>query len=538
MSGPGVGVAAPRRRRPAVPLVLALVVGLVIAVAVVVMASRDSSPPSPPASPGVFRAAVVRPASLDPAAARTVDELLVVDQLFDSLTAYDPVTLEPVPALAASWSGSVDQQHWDFTLRAGAVFSDGSPVTSADVKASLERVARAGGGSAAADLLETVTGYRAFAVDGSASSLAGVVASAPDVVHFDLDAPMSVLPSVLGSPALSVMPAALASSGAAFPSAPIGSGPFRLVSSSASSLVLEPSPGVSAKSRRLEFRLFDDKAAAYSAFVEGVVHWSEVPTDQVTAAAERFGRSAFKPYLAELFYAFNLRSPAFADVRLREAVVRAVDRAAIISSVYGGSVRAADGLLVEGMPGHQAACGDRCRFDVARARALVAELGSVPTLSLDFEDDKTQTAVATAIRDDLVEVGLTVELRPKPLAEYQTFAVSGGAGVFRLGWVAPYPSPDAVLSPLFRSGSPNNLTGFSSAAVDGLLASARSSADPAARVSAWQEAERVILAELPVIPLGQFEVQSVASPRVRGLVVTSTGTFDGRNVWLASGSSS
>jgi ABC-type transport system substrate-binding protein len=239
--------------------------------------------------------------------------------------------------------------------------------------------------------------------------------------------------------------------------------------------------------------------------------------------------------VAELFYAFNLRSPAFADARLREAIVRAVDRSSIIASVYGGAVRPADGLVVEGMPGHQPApCGSLCSFDVARAKALVAELGgSVPELQLDFEDDKTQTAVATAIQKNLADIGLTVALRPKPLAEYQKFAVTGEQSIFRLGWIAPFPSPDAVLSPLFLTGSPNNLTGFSSPGVDAALSAARSSADPAARVAAYQDAERQVLAQLPVIPIAQFEVQSVASPRVRGLVVTSTGSFDGRTVWLA-----
>jgi oligopeptide transport system substrate-binding protein len=352
------------------------------------------------------------------------------------------------------------------------------------------------------------------------------------VVHVDLDTPLSVLPSVLGSPALGVVPASVASP---FPAAPVGSGPFLVSSSSESTLVLERSPGAATRSPRLEFRLFDDKAAAYSAFVAGDVDWSEVPADQVASAASRFGRSAFKPYVAELFYAFNLRSPAFADPRLREAIVRAVDRSSIIASVYGGAVRPADGLVVEGMPGHQPApCGTACSFDVARAKALVAELGgSVPELQLDFEDDKTQTAVATAIQKNLADVGLTVALRPKPLAEYQKFAVTGEQSIFRLGWIAPFPSPDAVLSPLFLTGSPNNLTGFSSPGVDAALSAARSSADPAARVASYQDAERQVLAQLPVIPIAQFEVQSVASPRVRGLVVTSTGSFDGRTVWLA-----
>ena len=485
----------------------------------------------------------MRPATLDPAKARTVDELLVADQLFDSLAAYDPTTLEPVPSLASSWTASDDQLHWDFTLRAGAIFSDGSPVTAADVKATLDRIARKGSGSSVSDLLELVTGYEAVAVDGTATELAGVVATSASVVRIDLDAPWSVLPSALANPAFGVLPKAVVDAGGELPAEPVTSGPFVVSTSADDVLSLSPAKGVSAKSKRLDFRLFDDKAAAYDAMVAGRVDWSEVPPDRIEEAAKRFGRSRFKPYVAELFYAFNLRDARFADVRVREAIVRAVDRAAILRDVYDGSVRPTDSLVVEGLAGHQAeACAGKCGFDVERSKALLAEVaaagGTLPELEIDFEDDVTQTAVATAIQKDLAAVGITATLRPKPLAEYQQFAVSGSQQLFRLGWIAPYPSPDAVLVPLFSSTSPNNLTGFASGTVDEALRAARSTADAAQRVEHYRAAEKEILAALPIIPIGQFEIQSVASERVRGLTVTSAGSFDGRSVWVASGSSS
>lgn len=491
---------------------------------------------------GLFRAAIVRPASLDPSRAKTVDELLLADQLFDSLTAADPETLEPVPALAASWTATPDQLHWDFTLRPGAKFSDGSAVTSADVKASLDRVARKASGSSVADLLELVSGYRAVAVDGSSTTLSGVIASAPDVVHVDLDSPWSVLPSVLSNPAFGVLPASVANADvAAFPTgAPlVTSGPYRVTSATRSALSLAPVAGVPVKTPKAEFRLFDDKAAAYDALVAGRVDWSEVPPDRLDDAAERFGRSRFRPYVAELFYAFNLRSPKFADARFREAIVRAVDRASILADVYGGTVRSSAGVVPAGLAGNQPdPCGGRCAYAPDRSKELLAAMAAegvaVPEVAIDFDADPTQTAVATAIQRDLAAVGITATLRGRPLSEYQQFAVSGQQELFRLGWIAPYPSADGVLTPLFQTGFPNNLTGFSSAAVDELLRAARADGDAASRTSRWQEAERAVLAELPIVPIGQFEIQSAASKRVRGLAVTATGTFDLRSVSVGS----
>ena len=69
--------------------------------------------------------------------------------------------------------------------------------------------------------------------------------------------------------------------------------------------------------------------------------------------------------------------------------------------------------------------------------------------------------------------------------------------------------------------------------LDELLRAAR--ADPSAegRVARWQQAEAAVLAELPIVPIGQFALQSAASERVSGLVLTATGTFDARTVSVA-----
>jgi ABC-type oligopeptide transport system substrate-binding subunit len=518
------------RRRAAGRIALAV---LVVATAACNRSGGDKKTPA-----AAFRAAVVRPATLDPAQARTVDELLIADQLFDTLSAHDPATHEPAPALAASWTASEDQQHWDFTLRPGAVFSDGSAITSADVKATLERIARKDSKSSVSDLLELVTGYAAVAVDGSTTDLAGVLAPSPNIVHVDLDQPWSLLPSALANPAFGVVPASLAAPGATFPDGPpVGSGPFKVVQRSATSIELAVSGGARTKSKRIEFRLFDDKAASYEAFKARQVDWSEVPADRVVEAGARYGNRLFRSYVAELFYAFNLHNPKFADLRVREAIVRAVDRDAIVKKVYAETVKPLSGLLVDGLGGQQEGVCPLCGHDPERAKALVAAVAAegraFPELQIDFEDDKTQTAVATAIRDDLSAVGITATLRPKSLADYQQFAVSGEQELFRLGWIAPYPSADAILTPLFETGVPNNLTGYSSAAVDDRLRAARAANTPAARSEAFRAAERAVLADLPILPIAQFHLQSVASSRVRGLDVTATGTFDGRNVWVA-----
>jgi ABC-type oligopeptide transport system substrate-binding subunit len=99
--------------------------------------------------------------------------------------------------------------------------------------------------------------------------------------------------------------------------------------------------------------------------------------------------------------------------------------------------------------------------------------------------------------------------------------------------VGGFGSPDAYLTPLFRSTSVDNLVGLASPAVDALLAEARASADPGARAVSWGEAERQVLAAAVVVPIAQFRTQVVVSEAVGGLEHALDGTVDWPEVWLA-----
>lgn len=479
--------------------------------------------PDLPVKGGTLRVGVTPLGTLDPAQARTVDQLLVADQLFDSLTTFDAKTGEAAPALAARWQASPDLKQWDFVLRPGATFSNGRPVTAADVQYSLERVKNPGSGSPGADLLATV---------------AGITAPAADTVHIELQQPWSVLPLVLSSPVFGVVPKeAVEAAAPAFADRPVGSGPFQVADRKDDVVSLSPSPNSPALLAGIEFVQAADVAAGYRLFTEGKLDVAQAPPQEVDSAARRYGRDAFRPYLAELFYGFNLKSPKLADVRFREAIVRGIDRGAIVRAVYGNTVNPADGIVVEGLSAHQKdPCGERCRHDPARARALLAEAFGAsppPEVQLAYDEDEAQQAVAKAIEAALAEVGIKVVLAPKALKDYKDYAVSGQQELFRLGWIARYPSADDFIPPLFMTGSPNNLTGFSAPAVDDQLRAARAEADPAKRAELYRAAERAVMEAVPVIPVAHFRLHTVLSRRVQALNLTSAGTFDGAVVWLA-----
>jgi oligopeptide transport system substrate-binding protein len=500
---------------------------------------------------GVLRVGVVGPEgepaaerlqSLDPAQARSLSELLAAEQLFESLTSYDPATLDVRPGLAAGWEVTPDQLHWSFTLRPGITFTNGRPITSADVQYTLERIARKGSTSPAAVQLEVVGGFRAFNVDGTAANLAGVSAPAPNVVRIDLDQPLSSLPAVLGSAVFGIVPREAVEAqppAPPFAERPVGSGQFHVRGRDRNAVQLRRTPGSGALLTGVDLVLHRNQTAAYDAFVRGELDWSPVPLSRVDETKRAKGRLVAKPYLAELFYGFNLKNLKFFEPRFREAITRAIDRDAIVRDVYSSTVRPVNGLVPQGTPGHQPdPCGEKCRYDPAKAKELVAAAfgSSPPQVAIDYDEDPTQAMIAKEMQADLSAVGIPAIVRPHPPGEYLKFAVSGQQELFRLGWIGAYPSADAFLAPLFVSGLPDNVTGLTVPEIDQLLKGARAEPSEARRTELYRQAERKIMEQLPIIPIAQFDTRAVVGSRVRGLVVTATGTFDASRVWLAAAS--
>ena len=496
-------------------------------------AALRSERPEPPDRGRVLRVGVTRLPTLDPAQARTPDQVLVAEQLFDGLTAVDPATLEPVPALASRWQASADQRQWDFVLRAGATFSNGRPITSADVKYTLERVARGGSGS---QLLQLVTGFDPFHKN-AAPQLVGVTTPSLDIVHISLDQPWAALPLVLSNPLFGVVAreSVEAQAGPTIADEPVASGPFEVDRVRGQTIYLVPAAGISTRLTGIDLVRFDDEGTAYQAFKDGDLDFARVPRDEVSDAGRRYGREGFRPYLAELFYAFNLKNPKFGDPRFREAIVRAINRRAIVTAIYQGTVRPTDSTVLEGVQGFQENACDRCGYDPGLARALLADIFKgrpPPPVAIDYDDDAAQEAIAKSIQASLQGVGIPVALRPKGFRDFDAFALSGEAELFRSGWFAYYPSADAILPPLFESGSLNNLTGFANPGVDAQLRAARAEPNQARRVELFKQVDRAVMSQLPVVPIAQFNVHSVVSKRAKGLRLDNQGSFDATPVRL------
>jgi ABC-type oligopeptide transport system substrate-binding subunit len=322
--------------------------------------------------------------------------------------------------------------------------------------------------------------------------------------------------------------------------APVGSGPFRFVRRRGTTIELH----VAREVRRgtpwldaIDLVPYPSVAAAYAAFEAGKVDVAPLTRAESEDADRRGERLVAGPYLAVSFYALSLHDPKLADVRFREAIVRALDARTLVTAGYGATAQVAGGLIPLGVPaGPTNACRARCDHDPTESRRLLATVfpnGKVPPIVIDFDDDPIQRAVAQAMQRDLAAVGIPALPRPHPVADYSAFLALGGGELFRLGWVADYPSSEAFLAPLFSAGAPANVVGLKSEAFAIALRAAEAEQDERRRIGDFARAETAVLSQYVAAPVAQFETRMVIGPLVRGMRLDPFGAFDGAAVWLA-----
>ena len=480
---------------------------------------------------GTLAIALLDPGPLDPARADSLEDEIVLGNLFDGLTTIDPNGAVR-PATAASWTSDPTLRRWEFRLRPDARWSDGSPVRSADFTFAWQRLAdpRAKPApSPARTLLSGVAGYRAF-VAGRTRTIAGLTTPDPATLVVRLDHPFADLPALVAALPLSPLPPTLVGPDpAAYLTRPIGNGPFRLAAPARPGrpLALDRNPayrGAPALLDRVSVQTVPDEQTAWLELQNGQVSFAPVPPDQLAAARTVYGPSPDGrtrpgllqgPTLTTWQLDFNLRSKPGKDPRWRQAVSLAIDRDDLAATLAG---TAATGLVPPATPGWGTGSGSggsgaaavcpACAYDPARARSLLdrSKAGSAAT-TLAVPPGAEARQLATLLAGDLAAAGVDLTVIPAPTGETPLTLVRR---------VAPYPRPDPSLTGSFATSPP----------AKHLLDQARATPDDPARLTLYHQAEAAILADLPVTPLLIDHHAAVLAPGPQGFELTPWGTLD------------
>lgn len=505
---------------------------------------------SGPESGGVAYTFVREPASLDPAAVLTPGDLLVVEQIFDPLTALGSGS-SVVPAAADRWDVDESVRVFTFHLRRSGRFHDGTPVTAASFKRAWERVAdqRRDGASSAHRLLDLVVGIER-ARDGE--GLEGVVAVDDHTLRVVLSAPFAEFPEVVSHPSLSPLPQVALDRPDDFDRMPIGNGPFRMAEpwQPGQFIRLEAADGHPSRPRlaQVVLRIYegeDSVRLAYEDFERGRLDLAPVPDGSMRSAIADIGRSHdgyTGPGVLDgatstgVFYTFNVEIEPFGDPAVRQALASLVDREALL----GGAIHrsSATSIVLPGLGGYEPGPCEFCTMDPDRARELLAGRELTP-IDLVYYDHPDHRGIAERYQAD-VNAALgegTLTLRALPRAEWLEAIRSGEVGFFLSGWSPEYPSPGAYLQPLFhpeRVGT-DNLSRYHDEDVASLLGRARSADDVRVRHELYRQAEARLLEQMTVIPLFFYRHSVVVSDRIDGFFLHPMGRADLSRVSLVDG---
>ena len=496
------------------------------------------------------------PLTLDPALSTESRSAQYIRHIFGGLVRLDSA-LEPAEDLA-TWTVSEDGMTYTFTIKEGASFHDGSPVTAQDVVYSWERALSPDllipGG--ALSYLDDIVGAREYAA-GEAESISGVATQGDDTLIVTIDAPKSYFLAKLSHTYASVLkednvyivtpatPASTVNSDAddAESSAEppwwhtaIGTGPYRLEAFvNGRAMHLSAHEGYQGEQPNVRDVVYLFHSGLPIAMVrEGVVDATTLTVRGYQGLQEEqdplLDNVTVTPELSVFYLGFNTTIDPFNDPDVRRAFLWSLDREEIYGEDSGEAV-IAQGFMPPGLPGYDENIAE-IPYDPVRAKALFdsTEYGQMEdrppiVVALGGKIDPTQRAAFAMWQENL---GVRIVYQEFSRSYYYNLSriLEGnedivGANMYEYGWIADYPDPHNFLDTLFHTASNNNAGKAGTPEIDALLEQARTAGDD--RLELYRQIEWALVDEAVAVPLRFGAEYLLVADQVRNLVVDAQG---------------
>ncbi|MDX1442325.1 MAG: peptide ABC transporter substrate-binding protein [Gammaproteobacteria bacterium] len=470
------------------------------------------------------------PATLDPHTAHGVPARNIQRDLFEGLLR-ETADGGYEPGVAERWTVSPNGLKYTFHLRDDARWSNGDPVTAGDFVFSFRRAASPGTGGVVAETLFPISNARAVLRGEQPPEALGVSASGPRELVIELHRPAGYFLHLLTHP--STFPVHAESlrehSDWTRPGKLVSNGAYQLVDWRVqSAITLEKNPHYwdvdNVAIERVQFLPVEDLNAELSRFAAGELDITYgVPIGRLNRLRQEYADELrVAPWFGTYYLGINTTRPPLDDVRLRKALTLAIDRDVLARDVVGGGETAAY-HWVPPLPDYRSPAPEWATWSQARreteARKLVAELDSAVPARIQLlyntrdRDQRVVTAVAAMWRRVL---GIETELRNEEWKVYlQSRRQLDRTETFRSGWIGDYPDPYAFAE-LLHSTHGMNEFGWNNPRYDALLTEAASAGSESRRHELLRQAEEILLAELPLIPLFHYSKARLVSDEVGG----------------------
>jgi peptide/nickel transport system substrate-binding protein len=451
----------------------------------------------------------------------------VMSVLFSQLTRIDPQSKRPVADLATNFEVSTDGLSWVFQLNNKAKWHDGQAVTADDVIFTFAEVAKASNASP---------------LRGQFANIKQVEKVDTNTVRFVLSAPLMSFPVLLAvSNSFGMLPKHVLE-GKDLTKAtefnnqrPIGSGPFKMTSVVGGSHVeltanedfYRGRPNIDS----VVFRIVPDANVRVAQLKSGELHWDIIDSASMPAVqSDRNLKVMEIPTVESNFFQINYRLELFKDKRLRQALIYALDRQAMMTAAAGGRGQLMAGTIPPAVTFWHNADLKPYPFDAAKAKSLLAEAGWTPgsdgiltkggqKLSFKFTFDSTgefKKQLSVLAQQYWKAIGVQADLQEIDRAVYSKELMEGTFGVTMTNRRTPQWDPD-VQNRFYVTNGGSNFGKYSNPKVDELLIAAAKEVSVDKRKALYREYDQVIFDDAHVIH-GYFPNElSVNNVKLKGL---------------------
>jgi oligopeptide transport system substrate-binding protein len=473
----------------------------------------------------------------------------VIDNIFTGLVTLDDATAQASMANADSIT-TTDAQNYDIKLKPGWKFTDGTAITAKSYVDAWNWGAYAPNGALNGPFFAEIQGYNdlnppaaskgATPPTPTVKEMSGLKVVSDTEFTVKLTSPYSPWMQKLAYHVFDPMPASFYADPKAFGRNPIGDGPFKFVSwQDNASIVLTRNDSYSGdakpKIKDVTIKLYQDSDAAYADLQTGNLDFMDtLPTSALAGGkykTDLSDRDLSKPSPIVQTITFPLYDKAYQSADLRHAISMAIDRDSITKVIFSGSRAPSKAYSSPAVAGYDdSTCGEFCVYDPAKAKALFDKAGGFKgALTLSYNADGDHKAWTEAACNNISQaLGVACTATPVPtFADFRKgINQKAETGMFRSGWIYDFPNLENGLSPLYSTGGSSNDSGYSNAAFDKALADAASKTDPKASQAGYVDAEKLLVKDMPAVPLWSQTQIAGFSAKLVNPKITSTSELD------------
>ncbi|MET9323748.1 ABC transporter substrate-binding protein [Streptomyces sp. NPDC003038] len=471
----------------------------------------------------------------------------VLNALFAGLVEYDNKTNEAKLAVAESIE-TTDSKTWTIKIKDGYTFHNGEKVDAQSFARAWNWGANQDNAAEALPFFDKIEGSEELAPGKdkkpTATELKGLKVVDEKTLTVTLKAPFSQFKTMLGYNAFYPLPKAFEADPKKFGEAPIGNGAFQMDGAWEHNKQIkikryDKFPGEKAKLEGVTFKIYDNLDTAYNDLRADTIQIvDKLPISAMATVSQEFGdRYIYKPESGVGYVGLPLKTnaEAFGKVEIRKAISMAIDRDAITKTIFNGTRKPADDFISPIVPGYRkGALGEVGTYNPTKAKELFTQAGGVPgnKIELGYNADGGHKEWIEAVANQL-KANLGIEVTAKPFAKFGDMLTELGdqkyKGAFRMAWSMDYPAAENYLRPIFSKNAidhGSNYGAYVSEEFETLMDQADKTANEAEAIKLYQQADDVIIKDLPYIPIFTYMSSSAYSKSVKNVEIDAQGRMD------------